>query len=318
MRLQRPSLPSHRTEIALLVEKAISVLQMTISALARERDMLDEEWRRLEEAQDQSDHLAAVQAHTIPTELSSETGNVPPIEEGAVSVAELLPPAPQADDPVSAAAAVAAMEFDTHAAISPMKAVAAAAQQLSSRGRGGRRSSGIPGVSWHPRTGRWVARWTGEDKKEHSKGFSSKRHGDAKALQMAVATRRAMHVRATDHPSPIVEEASMSPPSEASEENEEPAAKRSRDEGQLYETISALAQLASDPVLGHPGPPDHLATVEDCLALCDLGTLGSHPLTPDAEREVAEAVLPPLPSGAHASSDRPSGVRLQPTMGDFI
>lgn len=39
------------------------------------------------------------------------------------------------------------------------------------------------------------------------------------------------------------------------------------------ETISALAQLASDPVLGQPGPPDHLATVEDCLALCDLGTV---------------------------------------------
>ncbi|KAF4700260.1 hypothetical protein FOZ62_025851 [Perkinsus olseni] len=336
MRPQRPPPPpppNHRTEIALLVDKAISVLQsrpdwgrsawiiiarlgmdvvvpVTISALARERDILDEEWRRLGETQEHGG-LSAVHAHTIPTEPSAETDHVPSIEDGAVSVSDLLPPAPQGNDPVSAAAAVAAIDFDSHAAISPMKAVAAAAaaQQLSSRGRGGRRSSGIPGVSWHSQTGRWVARWTGDDKKEHSKGFSAKRHGDAKALQMAVATRRAMHVRASDHSSPIGEDAAMTPPSEGSEANEEPAAKRSRDEGQLYETISALAQLASDPVLGHPGPPERLTTVEDCLALCDLGTLGSHPLTPEAEREVAEAVLPPLPSGAHASTDRPSGVQ---------
>lgn len=128
------------------------------------------------------------------------------MDQGGVS--DLLPPGSHADDSVSGAAAAAAavaatIDFDT-AAISPMKALAAATQQLSSRGRGSRRSSGIPGVSWHPQTGdhshttsvtsgvvgRWVARWTGEDKKEHSKGFSSKRHGDAKALQMAVGEWR--------------------------------------------------------------------------------------------------------------------------------
>lgn len=49
----------------------------------------------------------------------------------------------------------------------------------------------------------------------------------------SAATRRTMHVRATDHSSSIVEEASMTPPSEGSEDDEEPVAKRSRDDGQL-------------------------------------------------------------------------------------
>ncbi|KAF4675877.1 hypothetical protein FOL47_007118 [Perkinsus chesapeaki] len=296
-----PLQPSHRTEIALLVDKAISVLQMTVSALARERDILDDEWRRLEEA-DQSD-MAGVHDHSVSADRSGEAGGVPSIDEGAVSVSDLIPATPRGTDPVAAAAAVAAMDFDPQAAISPMKA-AQASRHLLPRGRGSRRSSGVPGVSWHSQTGRWVARWTGEDKKEHSKGFSAKRHGDAKALQMAVATRRAMHVRASDHPTPIVGDTSITSPSDEAEQDEEPAAKRSRDEGQL-----SLAQLASDPALGHPGPPDRIASVEDCLALCDLGTLGSHPLSPEGEREVAEAVLPPLPEGVHASSDRPSGVQ---------
>ncbi|EER05199.1 hypothetical protein Pmar_PMAR007124, partial [Perkinsus marinus ATCC 50983] len=55
----------------------------TISALARERDILDEEWRRLEEIQDDRGDLAVVHAHGIPAEPSVGTDNVPPIEGGA-------------------------------------------------------------------------------------------------------------------------------------------------------------------------------------------------------------------------------------------
>lgn len=67
------------------------------------------------------------------------------------------------------------------------------------------------------------------------------------------------------------------------------------------ETISALAQLASDPVLGHPGPPDHLATVEDCLALCDLGTV--------ITRTCAHCLYDATLAAGIASSDARCGTR---------